>query len=172
VASRQQLAILRPPAAFPARRPIFVDMLQRAYYRPETGGLLLVGTRNPAGVSAPVDPDAFSERADPDRIAWTAEMAPRRFPALAEAEAVGGYASVYDLTPDLHFIIERSAAVDGLVHALGFSGHGFKHSPVVGEVVAELACEARSSLFDISPFSSDRFGRPPALRSRYATWPF
>jgi glycine/D-amino acid oxidase-like deaminating enzyme len=172
VASRQQLVILRPRADATAPRPVLVDMVDRAYYRPETGGLVLVGTRNRAGVSAPVDPDAFSERVDADRVAWTAEAAARRFPGFAEAEAVGGYASVYDLTPDLHFVIERSPTVPGLVHALGFSGHGFKHSPVIGEMVAELVVDGRVSVVDAAPFSSERFGRPPMLQGRYGSWPF
>lgn len=172
VASRQQLVILRPRAAAVAPRPVFVDMVDRAYYRPETGGLILVGTRNRAGVSAPVDPDAFSERVDPDRVAWTAEAAARRFPGFADAEAVGGYASVYDLSPDLHFVIERSPTVPGLIHALGFSGHGFKHSPVIGEMVAELVMDGRVSVVDAAPFSSERFGRPPMLQGRYGSWPF
>jgi sarcosine oxidase, subunit beta len=172
VASRQQLVILRPRAAAAAARPVFVDMVDRAYYRPETGGLVLVGTRNRAGVSTPVDPDAFSERVDSERVAWTAEIAARRFPGFTDAEAVGGYASVYDLTPDLHFVIERSPRVPGLVHALGFSGHGFKHSPVIGEMVAELVMDGVSSVIDASPFSSERFGRPPVLQGRYGGWPF
>ncbi len=176
VASRQQLVILRPRADAAAPRPVLVDMVDRAYYRPETGGLVLVGTRNRAGVSAPVDPDAFSERVDADRVAWTAEAAARRFPGFADAEAVGGYASVYDLTPDLHFVIERSPKVPGLVHALGFSGHGFKHSPVIGEMVAELVVDGRVSVVDAAPFSSERFGkpsaRPPMLQGRYGSWPF
>jgi glycine/D-amino acid oxidase-like deaminating enzyme len=176
VASRQQLVILRPRADAAAPRPVLVDMVDRAYYRPETGGLVLVGTRNRAGVSAPVDPDAFSERVDADRVAWTAEAAARRFPGFADAEAVGGYASVYDLTPDLHFVIERSPTVPGLVHALGFSGHGFKHSPVIGEMVAELVVDGRVSVVDAAPFSSERFGersgRPPMLQGRYGSWPF
>lgn len=176
VASRQQLVILRPRSDAAVPRPVFVDMVERAYYRPETGGLVLVGSRNPAGVSAPVDPDAFSERVDPERVAWTAEAAARRFPGFADAEAVGGYASVYDLTPDLHFVIERSPKVPGLIHALGFSGHGFKHSPVIGEMVAELVMDGRVSVVDAAPFSSERFGEgvghPPVLRGRYSSWPF
>lgn len=172
VASRQQLVILRPGSAAAGARPVFVDMVDSAYYRPETGGLVLIGTRNRAGVSTPVDPDTFSERVDPDRVASTAEIAARRFPAFADAEAMGGYASVYDLTPDLHFIIERSPRVPGLVHSLGFSGHGFKHSPVIGEMVAELVMDGVSSVIDASPFSSERFGRPPILQGRYGNWPF
>jgi glycine/D-amino acid oxidase-like deaminating enzyme len=176
VASRQQLVILRPRAEAAAARPVLVDMVERAYYRPETGGLVLVGTRNRAGVSAPVDPDAFSERVDPDRVAWTAEAAARRFSGFADAEAVGGYASVYDLTPDLHFVIEHSPVVPGLFHALGFSGHGFKHSPVIGEMVTQLVMDGRVTVVDAAPFSSARFaapaGAPPVLKGRYASWPF
>ena len=172
VASRQQLVILRPRAAAATARPVFVDMVDRAYYRPETGGLVLVGSRNRAGVSTPVDPDAFSERVDPECVARTAEAAARRFPGFTDAEAVGGYASVYDLTPDLHFVIERSPRVPGLIHALGFSGHGFKHSPVIGEMVAELVMDGASSVIDASPFSSERFGRAPVLQGRYGSWPF
>ena len=91
---------------------------------------------------------------------------------LAEAEALGGYASLYDLTPDLHFIIEKSPEVPGFFHALGFSGHGFKHSPVIGEIIAELVCDGRSTGFDIEPFSSTRFQRGEGLRGRYTTWPY
>ncbi len=170
--SRQQLAIFRVPASFAARRPIFVDVLQRAYYRPETGNLLLLGTRNPAGAADPADPDSFDEHVDPDRLAWSSEIACHRFPVLAEAEAVGGYASLYDLTPDLHFIIEASPEVPGFFQALGFSGHGFKHSPVIGEIMAQLVCEGESDMIDIAPFSSARFKRGESLRGRYAMWPY
>src|SRR5260370_15096714 len=47
VASRQQLVILRPRADAAAPRPVLVDMVDRAHYRPDTRGLLLGGTRNP-----------------------------------------------------------------------------------------------------------------------------
>jgi glycine/D-amino acid oxidase-like deaminating enzyme len=109
-------------------------------------------------------------------VAWPAEAAARSFPGFADAEAVGGYASVYDLTPDLHFVIEHSPVVPGLFHALGFSGHGFKHSPVIGEMVTQLVMDGRVSVVDASPFASSRFtapaGTPPVLKGRYGSWPF
>jgi hypothetical protein len=43
---------------------------------------------------------------------------------------------------------------------------------VVGEAVAGLVCEGRAGDLDLSPFSSRRFGRPPALRGLYRDWPF
>ncbi len=49
-----------------------------------------------------------------------------------------GKACMYALTPDGDFIIDRHPKDDGVVIAGGFSGHGFKFCPVVGEIVADL----------------------------------
>ncbi len=45
---------------------------------------------------------------------------------------------LYTNSADLHFIIDRHPAHPNVVLACGFSGHGFKFAPVVGEVVARL----------------------------------
>jgi sarcosine oxidase subunit beta len=171
--SRQQLATFELPPGFPRPLPVVVDLANGAYYRPETGDLLMVGSRNPAGAASPADPDRFDEGVDQDRVARAAELICRRFPAMDRGLAVGGYASLYDLTPDLHFLIERSPEVEGLVHAVGFSGHGFKHAPVIGQIVADLVCDGHSREWDITPFSSRRFtdGRPP-WRGLYKYWPY
>lgn len=89
------------------------------------------------------------------------------------ASVVGGYASMYDMTPDAHFILEATPGVAGLFTASGFSGHGFKHSPVVGQIMADLVCDGETKEFNITPFSSTRFtdGRP-AWRGLYRDWPF
>jgi sarcosine oxidase len=50
----------------------------------------------------------------------------------------------YTLTPDRHFVIDAHPEVAGVVVAAGFSGHGFKFAPVVGEVLAELALDGRT----------------------------
>ena len=46
---------------------------------------------------------------------------------------------MYSNTPDQHFVIAQHPAHDNVTVACGFSGHGFKFVPVVGEVVADLA---------------------------------
>lgn len=45
---------------------------------------------------------------------------------------------LYTLTPDHHFIIGRHPGDDKIIFAAGFSGHGFKFSSVVGEILADL----------------------------------
>jgi sarcosine oxidase len=62
----------------------------------------------------------------------------------------------YTLTPDEHFVIGRHPAADPVVLACGFSGHGFKFTPVVGEVLAELVVDGGTS-FDLSLFDPKRF---------------
>lgn len=46
---------------------------------------------------------------------------------------------LYSNTPDQHFVIARHPDSDNVTVACGFSGHGFKFVPVVGEILADLA---------------------------------
>lgn len=51
---------------------------------------------------------------------------------------------IYTMTPDEDFVIDLHPAHPEIALAAGFSGHGFKFAPVVGEILAELACEGRT----------------------------
>jgi len=65
---------------------------------------------------------------------------------------------LYSMTPDTQFILDHHPAHENVVVACGFSGHGFKFTPVVGEILADLALEGRTG-HDISLFTLDRFAR-------------
>ncbi len=64
---------------------------------------------------------------------------------------------LYTMTPDSHFIIDRHPDLNDLTYATGFSGHGFKFAPVVGEVLADLALDGRSD-YPTEFLSAARFG--------------
>lgn len=51
---------------------------------------------------------------------------------------------MYTVSPDRHFIVDRHPRHRGLVMGAGFSGHGFKFAPVVGEILAELVVDGRT----------------------------
>lgn len=172
-ARRVQLATFGLPPDFGHPLPVVGDNVQRCYFAPEVGDLVMVGTRTPPGTLPDVDPDRCDERIDPERVVAASEALCRRFPAMERGRALGGYASMYDETPDAHFIVEEAPEVPGLFTAAGFNGHGFKHSPVIGEIVADLVCDGKTSAFDITPFSSTRFtdGRP-SWRGLYQSVPF
>ncbi|MCW2681123.1 MAG: soxA [Frankiales bacterium] len=61
----------------------------------------------------------------------------------------------YTLTPDEHFVLGRHAAHERVLVACGFSGHGFKLTPVLGEALADLAV-AGSTPHDLSLFDPCR----------------
>ena len=46
---------------------------------------------------------------------------------------------LYSMTPDEHFLLDSHPLHNNVVFAAGFSGHGFKFAPVIGEVMADLA---------------------------------
>jgi sarcosine oxidase len=48
-------------------------------------------------------------------------------------------ACMYTLTPDAHFVVDRHPAHRNVILCGGFSGHGFKFAPVIGEIGADLA---------------------------------
>jgi sarcosine oxidase len=65
---------------------------------------------------------------------------------------------MYTLTPDENFVIDYHPEYPNLILCGGFSGHGFKFAPVVGEIGAELALNGGSS-HDIEFLSLRRFRR-------------
>ena len=65
-------------------------------------------------------------------------------------------ACMYSLTPDEQFVIGLRPGDARVVLAGGFSGHGFKFVPVVGEIVADLV-ENGTTSFDIGFLSPNRF---------------
>jgi sarcosine oxidase len=71
---------------------------------------------------------------------------------------LGGKACMYALTPDENFVITIHPNDERIVVAGGFSGHGFKFAPVVGEILTGLLVEG-GTRFDIEFLSPKRFAR-------------
>ncbi|GJD51378.1 Monomeric sarcosine oxidase [Methylobacterium crusticola] len=77
-------------------------------------------------------------------------------PDLAHAQVIRTWSGLDGEMPDHIPVIGPSATTPGLVHAFGFSGHGFQLGPVVGEILAELVTRGRSAL-PLHPFRIERF---------------
>ena len=72
------------------------------------------------------------------------------------ARCIKAASCLYTVTPDFHFAIGRHPRLAHVTLASPCSGHGFKHSAAVGEALAELALEGRSTA-NLSPFALGRF---------------
>jgi sarcosine oxidase len=65
---------------------------------------------------------------------------------------------MYTMTPDEHFVVSRHPHYSQVTIACGFSGHGFKFTSVLGEVLADLSMEGRTK-YPIDFLSAERFSK-------------
>jgi sarcosine oxidase len=93
------------------------------------------------------------------RVVDDADEAPirefvRRHLAGADLPRQDSSVCIYTLTPDRHFVIDRHPEHGRVAIACGFSGHGFKFAPVVGEMLAGLLDDTNApELFRVSRFN-------------------
>ena len=90
-------------------------------------------TRGPA-----FDPTGGERAPSSEGIQRARDYLAFRFPALKGAPLLEGRVCQYEESPDEHFIIDRHPAAANAWLVGGGSGHGFKHGPAVGELVARL----------------------------------
>lgn len=128
--------------------PFTLDLGTTFYFHNSNNGLLL-------GISHEQEP-GFCREFSYD---WTKELheaVETIAPTLRKKDIVGGWAGLYENTPDHNAIIGRSDDIPNLFYATGFSGHGFLQSPAVGELVADMYL-GQESFMDPTPFSVGRF---------------
>ncbi len=164
---RVQVATFRRPPGHEADHPVVGDFVNVIYFRPETGGLTLVGSIDPAEADAIVDPDNFNQRVDSDFVLDSGERLVRRYPAMEQSQSTGGYASLYGITPDWHPVVDQTPPGSGFFTCAGFSGHGFKLGPAVGRMVADMVTGASDPLFDPSMFRLSRYAEGQPVRGQY-----
>jgi sarcosine oxidase len=102
----------------------------------------------------PTTPDTLDTEVHPGEIADMVEYCGQRLPDLP-GRFLRGEPCMYSNTPDEHFVIARHPAYDAVTVACGFSGHGFKFVPVVGEILADLA-QCGSTVHPITLFDPRR----------------
>jgi len=157
---RHVVATFRWAGAEPT--PAHGDLIGGYYFRPEGEDLYLVGPVHPAPQA---DPDDFDQEIREDEVRRLADAVVRRVPHLDRSEVQGGWASLYDVSPDWQPVIGE-VAPNVFVDA-GTSGHGFKLAPALGKHVADLVSrspELDPRLGDFDPF---RFSRGSALPAGY-----
>ncbi len=146
---------------------VFVDLGGGFYLRPDVAGQFLGGSVEEYPEEE-VPADAFNEGIDYDFIERTAARLAHRVPSFSGVGVKGGYASLYDVTPDWQPILGPIPELPGLFVAAGFSGHGFKLSPAIGEALAGLIVTGRCGEIDLAAFRHSRFAEGALIHSPYA----
>lgn len=104
--------------------------------------------------------DADRARSDRASMAALAEQAIELLPVLRHAHFIRTWSGTEGYLPDRQPVIGPSRTTTGLFHGFGFAGAGFQIGPAVGEVLAELVSDGRSST-PIDAFRIDRFSAVP-----------
>ena len=159
---RHQVATLTRPLDAIPNHPIVGDIAQSFSFRPDGSSMTLVGFGE-----EDVEVDNYNEGVDMDDLAETLEKLARRMPAMADSYFRGGWSGLFTTTPDWHPILDRVPGIEGLYCAIGFSGHGFKLSPMIGLTMAELIIRGQAATIDINPLRFERFAQGDLLSSSY-----
>ncbi|MEU9207010.1 FAD-binding oxidoreductase [Streptomyces sp. NPDC048415] len=146
---RRQIAVTEPVSGLPPHLPMTIDFSSSLYFHTEGPGLLL-------GMSDPDEVPGFSTETHDRWIPRLYAAMERRAPALTDLRRTGGWAGLYEITPDHNALIGEASSCSRLLYATGFSGHGFLQGPAVGEVVRDLYL-GRAPFVDVGPLSADRF---------------
>lgn len=163
--TRHQVVQVELPPTLGRIEVVHGDLIRGYYLRPDVGAHVLMGSIEEADEEI-VAPDAFNAGMDFDFAERMAAHLAWRYPGAREGRIRSGYASLYDVTPDWQPVLGPLAEVEGLYVAAGFSGHGFKLSPAIGEVLAETLTEGRAAI-DIGIFRPSRFADGALIRSPY-----
>ncbi|GEC03180.1 FAD-dependent oxidoreductase [Streptomyces spinoverrucosus] len=146
---RRQIAVTEPVPGLPPTLPMTIDFTTSLYFHTEGPGLLV-------GMSDPEETPGFATDTHDRWIPALCEAMARRAPALLDLRRTGGWAGLYENTPDHNALIGEAPSPSRFLYATGFSGHGFLQGPAVGEVVRDLYL-GRVPFVDVRPLSADRF---------------
>lgn len=86
---------------------------------------------------AAFDPTSGDRTVDPDVLLHARQFIAHRFPGLKDAPLVENRVCPYENSPDGNFIFEEHPEASNVLFLGGGSGHGFKHGPALGELIAE-----------------------------------
>lgn len=109
----------------------------------------------------PCTPQTIRRTVDDRDVGVLRDVLDRYMPGAA-GHVLHTLTCMYTLTPDEHFIIDLHPHHPQIVYGCGFSGHGFKFAPVIGEILADLALEGRTD-HRIGFLSAARFVGTPAV---------
>ncbi len=136
-----------------AKLPVWADHHERFIYGiPASDGRgfkVADDTRGPD-----FDPTSGERAVNQDGIRLVRDYIAFRFPGMKDAPLVETRVCQYENSPDNHLIIDRHPSAHNVWLAGGGSGHGFKHGPALGEMLAECVMKGKDAdpIFRLSRF--------------------
>jgi glycine/D-amino acid oxidase-like deaminating enzyme len=127
-----------------AHLPVWADHRDHFYYGipggDHRGFKIADDTRGPE-----FDPTDGDRIVNPETLKAVRNYVAFRFPSLKNAPLLETRVCQYEQTPDSHFIIDRHPKNENVWIVGGGSGHGFKHGPAIGELMADLILKEKEA---------------------------
>jgi glycine/D-amino acid oxidase-like deaminating enzyme len=146
---RRQILTTEPMPGLDPRTPFTIDFSTSLYFHREGPGLLL-------GMSDPDETPGFKLGRSDDWLAGLGAAIERRAPAISDVGIAGGWAGLYEMTPDHNALVGEATQVSRFLYATGFSGHGFLMGPAIGEVMRDLFL-GTAPVVDVTGLDAGRF---------------
>jgi glycine/D-amino acid oxidase-like deaminating enzyme len=155
------------PKLPPAAHPVLLDLEHGFYTRCEShANRTRVGHMDYTHDSGIVDPERLDETVSAEFKRWAHASLARRLPVYAERKDAGSTVGMYTVSPDAQALIGQVGGIGGLFVVSGFSGHGFKLAPSIGEGVTQMIRGEPVSAFDTAFFAPQRFATAGARAGR------
>lgn len=163
---RHDIMFVGRPKEMVPNHPAAIDFPNEMYFRPETGGLTLIGLEdgNPLGDS----PDGDTDYATKGFVDRAIERICQRIPSMENGHLHTAHGGYDGLTPDQHPLLGQ-AGPGGFYLQCGMSGTGFKIAPAIGLCMSELILDGESKTVDISIYRPQRFEEGEGIKGNYVS---
>ncbi len=166
--SRHPMAALRRPDDAHQAHAVVLDMHRNVYLLPHAGDVTLCGSLAGEDDGVYADPDTYNQGVTRAEIARFHAEGAQRMPILNRAVPQGGWAGIYDGSADSHPVLDAVPGIAGYYCALGFSGHGFKLSPVFGALMAKMITGGPTAAPKLRRFRATRWAENDPIGTQYA----
>ncbi len=157
---KRQVCRIQPKNILPANLPMTVWIDSSFHFRIRDEHLILL---------RPAEPELnkdFNTEIEESWLRETFSIGLGRIPALknCSVDETNSWAGLYEMSPDEHILLGLAPGMDNFYLANGSSGHGVMHSPAVGQLLAELIADGKTSI-DITSLSPNRFNEGKYIHS-------
>ena len=166
----EHVVVIERPQEFSQPHPVVSDLVNLCYSRSDVDRpYTRIGNSDPSHHAnfALDNADDFHGQLFPDITEELTQKLRHRYPILEQGKVVDKYSGIWGITPDYQPIIDRIEQVPGLYCAVGFSGHGYKLSPIIGELVSQFIMGETNPLVEkLNLFRRSRFSEQDLIKSQ------
>jgi len=137
----EHVVVVERPVDWAEPHPVVSDLVNLCYFRADASTpYTRIGNSDPQyhPKFALAEADDYQGQLFPGICEELHQKLLHRCPALKSAPVAETYSGMWGVTPDYQPILDHIDAVPGLYCAVGFSGHGYKLSPIIGDLMSRL----------------------------------